>query len=96
MTWVEEYRDRDGQQRPSLILLPILNPDSVLLFPSIKVVLFIELPDFIDKQIFQDAAIFFACAVRGVYGAEDNAADDKCIMLVFLRIHIPGMAAVAD
>ena len=53
--------------------------------------LFIELPDLIDKQVFQDAAILFARAVRGVYGAEDNAADDKYIMLVFLRIHIPGI-----
>lgn len=81
----------DGQQRPSLYFLPIFKPDSVLLFPSIKVVLFIELPDLIDKQVFQDAAILFTCAVRGVYGAEDNATNDECIMLVLLRISIPGI-----
>lgn len=74
-----------------LFFLRIFNPDFVLLFPPIKVVLFIELPDFIDKQVFQDAAILFTCAVRGVYGAEDNATNDKCIMLVLLRIGIPGI-----
>ena len=63
----------------TFIFCPFLSLDSVLLFPSIKVVLFIKLPDFIDKQVFQDAEIFFPCPVRRVYRIIAHV-HDECIV----------------